>query len=654
MPAPDPSVIVNIATGISGGGNSLAIGFTPTAGNYLIVMGTRNGSVAAHTAASGWTRHAFDTDAAGFVNPSIIYKQVVSETSTITPWTNGGIADPWVVFEVTSLSPFTIISSYVNAEFVTIDPPSATSTGSPGVLLMFAVGRNQDVVPVFTNSPMNGAQGSPSTTSRYPTWAYVLLDEDEVFDPAITWDPGVSAGPYAVMMLLLEAEGASEPALPRVTQLAALTVFEPEPQPVRVSQLVVMEIVQVFQPMQVTQLPSLQAVILADPHDPRPLQPEYPVIERWTYATVVTRSGSNREQRAGLRSRPKQFHQFRLPIVEEEDRRELFHLLFRYAGNRVRLPAYQYATVVEYEALTGATAIVCDVLDANLYENAQAALLDNQFRLLGYVEVASVTTNSVELTSPLEFDVPQYSWIAWAPTYRMPDNPGMSTGYPQGVATVELEVVDDVELVNPVAPSTTLTMLDDLVLLPEPFGVSDVNEGFARGVDTLDNGLVTPVDYSIWRNTLISQTRAYQIELEEITNWKAFAEAVQGSQKSFLLPSFRNDLRLASTPALGATQLVTDDHGFREYMKIGTSAYKYLRLETENGVIYRRVLGITEDLNTGNPTIFLNGSIGSNPGDNDFTCISLVYLCRLVKDEIALEIRETYGIVTFSIQAVNE
>jgi len=160
-----------------------------------------------------------------------------------------------------------------------------------------------------------------------------------------------------------------------------------------------------------------------------------------------------------------------------------------------------------------------------------------------------------------------------------------------------------------------------------------------------------------WQVPFISGKREFLLNRpSDFDYWRGVADYMKGRQNPFLLPTFRNDLPVINEPALSATVFVSSNVQFFKFWRQRT--YSYIRIQTNNGVIYRKVKEVTVNYDgDGNPlsvNVILSSALGAVAGDNIIKLVSFMNICRLDNDEIVLNHGDLQSVLSFDITTVNE
>lgn len=442
----------------------------------------------------------------------------------------------------------------------------------------------------------------------------------------------------------------------RVTQIPLLVIHKPV-QTIRITQIPLLVVSLPIQATRVTQIPILPIWTPKPIPLPMALVPDVPVTEIWQWLTVVQIAGGSKEQRSALRSDPRVLMKLSIPIESDDDRMAAFQLLSKYIKTDFDYPLYQYSAKLTAGATAGATKLFFNPVLANSREGELLALYDIVTDETTYVTTTTLDADGANLSSPLLADVPAYVRVCPAIRFHTTPVVGLTMSAIDGVLNLDLTSMGVRSTVRPDAAPTITTYDGFTVLDKRPLANTGVDEVLDQNVDWLDSSISAPEPKTYWPVPLISGQRRYLIHRPEgLDYWGAVANTLNGRQKTFLVPTFRNDLELASAPALSATHIVTTNVQYWEFWRYKT--WQYLEIETANGIIRRKVLEAIVNFDVaGDPVsvdIKLDTALGGSAGDNDIRRISYMHLCRMNKDEVSLEHGSVDTVLTIEIRAVNE
>jgi hypothetical protein len=441
-----------------------------------------------------------------------------------------------------------------------------------------------------------------------------------------------------------------------LTQVPVLVVMK-QAQGIQLTQAPILVINKPLQNARLTQSP-VSVVWSPTPIPlPLPIVPEVPVKETWEWKTIINIAERNKEQRSALRAHPRTNMSFSAYILNDSDRRDVYQMMFKYIGMTFNYPIYVYSTKLSAAAITGETKLYFDPAATNLRDNEVVALFDRQLDKTMLLTLSTVDADGGTLTSPLQFDVPEHFLICPAPAFLV-KSPSFSMNSIDGDFTLSLEGAQVRDVLRPNQSSALLTTVDSLLVLDKrPLANSGNKEDFDQNITWLDNEVANPEPRTSWSYPSISGDRSYLIHRPlDLDYWRAVSSYMKGKQKTFLLPTFRNDLPLYETPVLGATEFKSSNFQFSEFWR--SKSWKYLRIQSDAGTIYRKINEVITNYDTsGQPvsiTVKLSASIGAGAGSNSNMVVSFVNTCRLDDDKVVIEHDYVDSVITLKIRAVEE
>ena len=442
----------------------------------------------------------------------------------------------------------------------------------------------------------------------------------------------------------------------RATQSPLLVVGLPR-QESRVTQAAILIVNEPQQGAKATQAPVLFAFHTTPIPLPTPVVPEVPVREVWQYNTVVNIAERGKEQRSCLRASPRVNMTFNALIMDETERRDVYQMLFKYISRVFNYPLYSHGTTLTAAALAGDTKLYFDPATTDMRAGEAIALIDPVTMKTVLGSIVTVDSDGAT-TDPLPVDVPAHWYVAPAPVFRTGTNVGFNMASVSGDLTLALLGAQSRAVLRPAQSSGLLTTIDGMLLLDKrPLADDDVDEGFDQNVEWLDNGVAPPEPRTNWPTPFISGERQFLVHRPSgMDYWRAVADNLRGRWKSFLMPTFRNDLPLYETPALGATEIKTSNVQFFDFWR--SKAWRYIRVQSAAGVIYRKINEVVDSYDTaGNPiymTLKLSASIGAGAGANADMMVSFCNTCRLDSDEFVMQHGPVDTIMTLKVRVVEE
>lgn len=453
-----------------------------------------------------------------------------------------------------------------------------------------------------------------------------------------------------------------DPSPPDYTLLSIITqlpiiVVDLSDQPSRITQLPVLLVYSEGQPAFITQVPLLVVTGVKPVPPLSPIVPEVPLSETWSWKTIISAMRNGKEQRTRLREQPRYTLNFTALILDGADRRAFYTMLMRYVKQTFIYPLFQYNSFVLAEALAGSSRIACITSETDVRAGESIALYDPNTQSIFYELVQAVDSAGIDLVEPIAYDVGKNWQICPAILFRVPVGTGINMSNIAGDIELTLESILPREFKRPGA-SPVLTYKDGILIVPDIYLTnSKVKESFAMLVDWVDNGSSIPKAVTQMAAPLIVSSRTYQYDRRNKSDyWRALLDSLKGRQGVAMFPTFRDDLSRRDPVALNSFSFTTNDIEFFNYWR--EANYKYIRIESVNGVKYRKIAQVLATYNAeGYPyflTVQLTESVGNIAGDNNIKMISFMNLCRLDTDDVTVVHESDYSEITFPIKAVNE
>lgn len=326
--------------------------------------------------------------------------------------------------------------------------------------------------------------------------------------------------------------------------------------------------------------------------------PERQVVERLAWLTsVVTADNGSVEQRMALRMQPRRNVEMSLLLPDEASRRAEYRRLHDAPAGRVRVPLYQYATMLTQAVSAGATKIFFDPTRTDLRDDEYVLVYRPSTDESFVFRVTTVVADGADTAVPLAQALRVTDFIV--PTLEGFLDNGL--GPSMGPIVGELGLGFTVSETRPSFPrpgsAAVIATFDGLnVLDRRPLADSAVGERFDRHPTVLDVETGMYDERVSWLHAFVAGSRRFTVQRlltpGEMDYWRDFLHAVRGMREPFLAPTFREDFALAAIPSSSS---VTIDVFTTNYSTVYfvRDTYKRLRLEAPNGdVLYRKVTSV--------------------------------------------------------------
>lgn len=386
--------------------------------------------------------------------------------------------------------------------------------------------------------------------------------------------------------------------------------------------------------------------------------PDPPVVEEWAWLTDVMQSHNASEQRIALRGKPRRNIQYTLLIENEAERRRQYHRWYKSLATRIILPYYQYATQITAPSSLGSSTLYFDPARTDLRDGDYAIVYNMSSEEGFLVKIDTMAVDGASLVSPLTTAVTSRMIVAPAYTSRLANKGGIEMSSVTGTMSINADQVDTrYALSRPGSTAVIATYNSIPVLDRRPLAQNKVDEAFDVNYEVLDNSSgLTATKYS-WPHPFVSGSRQFLaqrlLDPGELDWWRDFLSYANGRQNPFLLPTWREDVLVATAPSAGSTQLDIQTDAI-DYVGLyyPYETYKRFQIATANGLIYRKVTGAVDN-GDGTSTLTLDQPFGSDPEDVDISMISYLNLARLNSDRVKLSHGAMATVIELDVRSID-
>lgn len=350
-------------------------------------------------------------------------------------------------------------------------------------------------------------------------------------------------------------------------------------------------------------------------------QPEAPAGESLEFLTDIMESRNGLEQRLQLRSKPRQYVNYTIPL-QSWNIAQSFNTSYGAIGKKWAVPIWseaQYVGTINSSAVT----ITCDTVLYDIRASSLALLYagENSWQI---VEIGTITSTYVNVTNTLDYMLNCYlipirlGWIEG-------QLPSSTNGYNKKT-TVTFEIEDNLAI-TPSAPTQYLS--DDIYYTPPLLSNGSLTKTIQVAMEKMDGELGIIKRQFPWTNVrYASGYNTITIDRTEYASYKNFLYRRAGKFRQFWMPTFEQNLRLVSTGTITTTILIEgddfDSYTFRPHIAI-----------LANGVWYPRIVSnpVAQPLNR----IQLTLDTALNISVSQITIISYLGLNRLNTDRIEMQ-----------------
>lgn len=178
---------------------------------------------------------------------------------------------------------------------------------------------------------------------------------------------------------------------------------------------------------------------------------------------------------------------------------------------------------------------------------------------------------------------------------------------------------------------TTYLSIDVLEL--EPDWKEGLSEEYLRSIARLDPGTGRVQVDDMGGGPILTQPYRWFIDgRTELDTFRQFRDARRGRAVPFWMPTWKQDLVLASSAITTDTNLIIRSVGYTKFMFTNKARCHLALMKADGTKIYRKVTGANDNGN-GTETLTLDSAVGTAL-DAATTMVCFLLLCRLGADEV--------------------
>lgn len=352
-----------------------------------------------------------------------------------------------------------------------------------------------------------------------------------------------------------------------------------------------------------------------------PFQAEAPISETLEFYTDVMLASDGTEKRLQLRTFPRQIFEYNIPLQATQIQ-ESFNALYGAVRKKWAIPIWTEGQLVG-DVVTGATSISCDTTLYDLRANSLAMLYSasGDWQI---VEISTLDSISVTVSNTLQSMVSAYlipvrvGWIVGSPTRKI-------NGY-NGSLSVVFQV-DDNGAITETVPSQYLS--NDIYYNAGLLMDGSTSRSIQMETETIDFELGKVEYRTTWTNSRSAGVHTFILEgASEVRAFKRFVARCAGKFRSFWMPSFESNLRVANTGTIGSTLTINRD-GFADY-----TFRKNITILDAQGARYNRV--VSNPVNVIGNLLSLTLSTPLNIQAKNVSLVSYLGLYRFDSDKVEI------------------
>lgn len=356
-----------------------------------------------------------------------------------------------------------------------------------------------------------------------------------------------------------------------------------------------------------------------------------PPLEKLAWNTDVIEASDASEQRRQLRAYPRAEWEFTFDI--QDSQRRLFENLIYAWGARIwALPIWSDITIMQVE-LPAASSVIPVATDGTDFHVDGLGILIGPNGLYESVEVETVNADSIEIQRPLVSTWPPGTRLYPARGARMQDPRAFARlhrNYIRGVARFKTEEeIEGVELDEDLYRDyPVMTFKPNWRDAPEiDYARKLISRSFGTGKDEVEDEAEIPLPVHSFRWTCLTRG--------DVIQFRRWLYARRGRQKAMWLPTFADDLALASVVSPSDTNMVFESCGLVHFAA-GNVNRRDIRIEMKNGDVFYRRLSEFTTVNEQLERVTINAIFGEEINPNAVESISWLHLVRLDTDAVEI------------------
>lgn len=357
------------------------------------------------------------------------------------------------------------------------------------------------------------------------------------------------------------------------------------------------------------------------------------VRERLEFRTDAIPAMDGSEQTRKTRRTPRRRFEFAL-AADHDARRAMATLAWARGAGRVYLPLWTEGVRLAATLPSGTDVVPIEVAGREFAEDSVAILLGPTHDHHQLVEVDTIGADYVSLVNVTDRDFPAGSYLH--PVRRARFDAAFSTSAFNRSLTYGRQrfLIDEPNPFEAVAPATVYRGYP--VLDTRPSYARDPETSLDRMAYRVDDDVSLVNEHDEVGIPLYRQVHDWNLEGRAALNaWRGMVYALNGKRNSLWVPTWLDDLRLASNMTSDTTAMVVAWTGYAARTPQATNR-RDLRIQLASGaVLYRRV-NASADNGNGTETLTLDAALGVAVTPDQVAQVSFMGLCRSDSDQFEI------------------
>ena len=363
-------------------------------------------------------------------------------------------------------------------------------------------------------------------------------------------------------------------------------------------------------------------------------EPQRPVSEELIWLTDILESYNGTEQRVALRSIPRQVFQYIYQMHDKAERQNAINALYGNIGRNFAVPVWTDQKPLLADINAGVFSIPVNTSLAD-FRIGGTAILWNSYNNFDVVDITGVNSLSLDILRATSLAHSAIDTLVIPMQIVFADDTAQVSRTGNGYHTIDMRWRSSEY--KDLATDTGLTLYKSMpVFIDTNFLGSDSREEpFGGNAEFLDTNVGV---FSVIRKSFPKLDFKKRWEPEtaaQVWALRLLIHALRGRQRSFWLPTYRNDFTLTEVIGAADTVLSVERSGYPRYLTLN-EPIKHIAIMLKNGTTYyREIINASDTGAVDNLTIDAN--LGSTIQIADVARISYLVRCRLNTDTVRID-----------------
>jgi hypothetical protein len=372
---------------------------------------------------------------------------------------------------------------------------------------------------------------------------------------------------------------------------------------------------------------------------------ERPFRETLEFRTDVIESENGSEQRISARQLPRQLFRAEYLITDSNERQRALNAIYGFHGNFFAVPLFHWARPLDAAAAINDTTIFVDYANADFRDTTlQKERLIMLWRSPTDFEISQVGLNGLTTPGQIDVELPLTQNHTAGDTLVVP----LQFALPKDPFQFE-ETTNNIVTISADWLSNDYADLGDLSSLPVLDGIpvmgaknlvdgGRLQQGFRIKYDLQDS---QTGDFIAIADRTVPEPRTF-LGIEVSTEAEAWVirqiiYGLKGRQKSFWLPTFRDDFTVTQDIGAGDLSILFSENDFHRFVEDGPDPWGGIYIELFDGTQFFRTITGTTAAVAGEEAVAINASLGQAVTVADIRMMSILTRSRFNQDRISIQ-----------------